>query len=92
MKALILAAGVSRRLYPYTYSTPKCLLKVGGKPIIDYQLEAIKNLNIKKIIMIIGMNQQHLKKIIIELIPYTKVRVNKIRFLNKTQLMGLEDG
>ncbi len=58
MKALILAAGVSRRLYPYTYSTPKCLLKVGGKPIIDYQLEAIKNLNIKKIIMIIGYHRE----------------------------------
>ena len=30
MKAFILAAGVSRRLYPHTYDTPKCLLKVGG--------------------------------------------------------------
>ena len=37
MKAFILAAGVSRRLYPHTYSTPKCLLEVGGKAIIDYQ-------------------------------------------------------
>ena len=41
MKAFILAAGVSRRLYPHTYSTPKCLLEVGGKAIIDYQLEAL---------------------------------------------------
>ena len=44
MKAFILAAGVSRRLYPETYNTPKCLLDVGGKPIIDYQLEAIQNI------------------------------------------------
>ena len=29
MKAFILAAGVSRRLYPHTYNTPKRLLKVG---------------------------------------------------------------
>ena len=34
MKAFILAAGVSRRLYPHTYNTPKCLLKVGNKCII----------------------------------------------------------
>ena len=33
MKAMILAAGVSRRLYPHTYNTPKCLLEVDGKPI-----------------------------------------------------------
>ena len=44
MKAFILAAGVSRRLYPHTYSTPKCLLEVGGKAIIDYQLEALDHL------------------------------------------------
>ena len=53
MKALILAAGVSRRLYPHTYDTPKCLLKVGGKPIINYQLEALHQINIKEIIFYI---------------------------------------
>ena len=47
MKAFILAAGVSRRLYPETYNTPKCLLDVGGKPIINYQLEAIQNIGIQ---------------------------------------------
>ena len=49
MKAFILAAGVSRRLYPETYNTPKCLLDVGGKPIINYQLEAIQNIGIQEI-------------------------------------------
>ena len=46
MKAFILAAGVSRRLYPETYNIPKCLLDVGGKPIINYQLEALQNIGI----------------------------------------------
>ena len=58
MKALILAAGVSRRLYPHTYDTPKCLLEVGGKSIINYQLEALKQLNIKEIIMIVGYHRE----------------------------------
>ena len=58
MKAFILAAGVSRRLYPYTYDTPKCLLKVGEKPIINYQLEALKSLGIKDIIMIVGYHRE----------------------------------
>ena len=54
MKAFILAAGVSRRLYPETYNTPKCLLNVGGKPIINYQLEAIHSIGIENVTMIIG--------------------------------------
>jgi Nucleoside-diphosphate-sugar pyrophosphorylase involved in lipopolysaccharide biosynthesis/translation initiation factor 2B, gamma/epsilon subunits (eIF-2Bgamma/eIF-2Bepsilon) len=39
MKAIILAAGVSRRLYPLTYEIPKCLIEVGDKPILNHQLE-----------------------------------------------------
>ena len=60
MKALILAAGVSRRLYPQTYNTPKCLLEVGGKPIINYQLEALSELGINDITMIIGYHREML--------------------------------
>ena len=36
MKAIILVAGYATRLYPLTMNTPKPLLKVGGKAIIDY--------------------------------------------------------
>ena len=60
MKAFILAAGVSRRLYPETYSTPKCLLDVGGKPIIDYQLEALQSVGIDRVTMIIGYHREML--------------------------------
>ena len=60
MKAFILAAGVSRRLYPHTYDIPKCLLEVGGKPIIHYQLEALKNLGVIDITMIVGYHREML--------------------------------
>ena len=66
MKAFILAAGVSRRLYPYTYDTPKCLLKVGEKPIINYQLEALKSLGIKDIIMIVGYHREVLMEYLVK--------------------------
>ena len=36
MKAVILAAGYATRLYPLTLNTPKCLLPVGGKTILDW--------------------------------------------------------
>src|SRR5207247_9438147 len=42
MKALILAAGYATRMYPLTFDRPKALLPVAGKPILDYLLEAIR--------------------------------------------------
>ena len=60
MKAFILAAGVSRRLYPETYNIPKCLLDVGGKPIINYQIEALQNTGIDCVTMIIGYHREML--------------------------------
>ncbi len=48
MKALILAAGYATRLYPLTINTPKPLLPVRGRPMIDYitdKLEEIEQLD-----------------------------------------------
>ena len=69
MKAFILAAGVSRRLYPETYNMPKCLLDVGGKPIINYQLEAIQNIGIQEVTMIVGYHREMLIKHVTETFP-----------------------
>ena len=69
MKAFILAAGVSRRLYPETYSIPKCLLDVGGKPIIDYQLEALQGIGIVNVTMIIGYHREMLVEHVTKTFP-----------------------
>ncbi len=41
MKTIILAAGYATRLYPLTLNTPKALLPIGGKPMMDYLVEGI---------------------------------------------------
>ena len=72
MKALILAAGVSRRLYPHTYNIPKCLLEIEGKPIIHYQLEALRDLNVNDITIIVGYHREILISNIVKSFPDLK--------------------
>jgi len=45
LKAIILAAGYATRLYPLTLDKPKALLKIQGKPIIDYILDQISTVS-----------------------------------------------
>jgi len=54
MRGAILAAGVGSRLRPLTNSKPKCLVKVCGKTLLDYQLDAYRKADIKKIFIIAG--------------------------------------
>ncbi len=61
MKVLILAAGPGSRLKERTKEVPKCLVKVAGKAMIEYQLEAIKANNIKDIIVVAGHKANKLK-------------------------------
>lgn len=46
MKATILAAGYATRLYPLTKNTPKPLLEVGGKTILQHLLEKVSKVNL----------------------------------------------
>jgi len=52
MKAVLLAAGEGVRLLPLTATRPKHLIKVGGKPILQFCLEAVKNAGINEVIIV----------------------------------------
>ena len=54
MRAIILAAGVARRLYPLTFDKPKCLLEVAGQPILDYQVKALKQVGFSEATIVVG--------------------------------------
>ena len=51
MRAMILAAGRGERMRPLTDTRPKPLLEVGGKPLIQYHLEALARAGIKSIVI-----------------------------------------
>jgi UDP-N-acetylglucosamine diphosphorylase / glucose-1-phosphate thymidylyltransferase / UDP-N-acetylgalactosamine diphosphorylase / glucosamine-1-phosphate N-acetyltransferase / galactosamine-1-phosphate N-acetyltransferase len=52
MKAVLLAAGEGVRLMPLTATRPKHLIKVGGKPILQFCLEAVKKAGITEAIIV----------------------------------------
>ncbi len=62
MNAIILNAGKGSRLSKYTNNTHKCLLNVGGKKIIDYQLESLKYAGIKNITIVVGYLKEQIKE------------------------------
>lgn len=54
MKALILAAGRATRLHPLTADTPKCLLDVGGRSLLEHQLDALRGLGVAEVLIVTG--------------------------------------
>jgi choline kinase len=54
MRGIILAAGVASRLRPLTNTTPKCLLKVGGKTILEQTIEGLIQNGIRDIVIVTG--------------------------------------
>ena len=46
MKAIILAGGKGERLRPFTDDCPKGMVKIEGKPILEYQLDWLKQYGI----------------------------------------------
>jgi len=54
MRAIIPVAGVGTRLRPHTYTHPKVLLNVAGKPIIAHIMDKIVEEGVKKATIIVG--------------------------------------
>jgi choline kinase len=54
VKAIVLAAGEGSRLRPYTDDRPKCLVELGGRTLLDWQLQALRACRIPDIVVITG--------------------------------------
>jgi len=69
MKAVILAAGIASRLKPLTDNTPKCLLKVGNKSILERTIDNIAINGIKDIIVVTGYLREMIENFLTEKYP-----------------------
>jgi len=60
MQALMLAAGMGKRLGKYTNNNTKCMLEVAGKRLVDRAVEAVKFAGIKKFVIVVGYKAENL--------------------------------
>lgn len=60
MQAIILAAGMGRRLGEYTQNNTKCMVPVNGVKLIDRMMRQLKKLNLKRVVIVVGYEGQKL--------------------------------
>jgi glucose-1-phosphate thymidylyltransferase len=74
LKAVILLAGLGTRLRPHTYSRPKPLVNVAGKPVLGHILDGMADLEFEEIIFIVGYLGDQIEKYVNEKYPHLKSR------------------
>ncbi len=74
MKAVILLAGLGTRLRPHTYSRPKPLVNVAGKPVLAHILDGMSELEFDEIIFIVGYLGDQIETFVKEKYPHLNSR------------------
>jgi glucose-1-phosphate thymidylyltransferase len=83
MRAIIPVAGVGSRLRPHTYTVPKVLLNVGGKPIIGHILDSVIENGFTEATIIIGYLGEMIKEYVL------KHYSIKVDFVEQEERLGL---
>ncbi len=61
MKAVILAAGVGKRLWEVTQHRPKCLIEIGGRSLLHRYLESLVSVGIRRAEIVVGYKQEMIR-------------------------------
>jgi L-glutamine-phosphate cytidylyltransferase len=61
MKAIILAAGVGKRLWQITQYRPKCLIEIGGQTLLHRYLTTLRSVGIHSMDIIVGYKQEMIR-------------------------------
>ncbi len=60
IEAVLLCAGEGTRMRPLTYTRPKSMLYVGGKPILYHQLKALEKAGVDRAILVVGYKKERI--------------------------------
>jgi choline kinase len=61
MKAIILAAGVGKRLWEVTQHRPKCLIEIGGRSLLHRYLQSLASVGIRRADIVVGYKQEMIR-------------------------------
>ena len=61
MKAVVLAAGTGRRLWPLTENRPKPMIPAVNRPILEHVLEALEAAGVDEVLLVVGANRQRVQ-------------------------------
>lgn len=90
MKAVILLAGLGTRLRPHTYSKPKPLVPVAGKPVLGHILDRLSGLEIDQTVFVVGYLGDQIQKYVSEYYPRMQARfVEQKEALGQSQAIQL---
>ena len=84
MQAIILAAGMGRRLGEFTADNTKCMLEVNGIRLIDRMLHQLHRLNLDRIVIVIGYEGAKLKNYLNKNYPDWKIQFVENKVYDKT--------
>lgn len=84
MRAVIPVAGIGTRLKPHTYTTPKVLLNVGGKPMLGHILDKLLEEGVYKSTFVIGHLGEQIKEYVTKEYPSMKAD-----FIEQEKMEGL---
>ena len=60
MQALMLAAGMGKRLGAYTEGQTKCMVKVGGRTLLEHAADALRRAGIRRFVLVVGYEGEKL--------------------------------
>jgi mannose-1-phosphate guanylyltransferase len=84
MKAVLLAAGLGTRLRPLTDVTPKCLVEVGGRTLLDVWLSAFASVGVDEVLV----NTHHLHEQVERHLARRADGAPRVRTVHEPQLLG----
>lgn len=69
MKGIILSAGQGRRLGPLTTDLPKCLLNIGGRTVLEWQLRMLQSAGVHHVVVVTGFGAAAVERQLAEITP-----------------------
>jgi choline kinase len=89
MKAVILSAGQGSRLLPLTAERPKCLLPLGPKSLIEWQIDILSRSGIDEIVVVVGFRAGLVEAVLAKLArPGLRIRTLFNPFYNVADNLG----